>query len=856
MPKLKVTSKMTQVALFLTALEGGAILFYLGKIPTDPKNAWLFGYSLVRLAMMAFVLGISSLSLFLFIMSIKDRIMRDAIASRLDRGFETKFYLITLCSIIIAIGGFGSFGQINNLPPDFLYRAYLIRLSPLILFLSLISVNLLALAIPFFPGKKIYKSTPKITAQLLGTVAVVLLVLTSLVILNRAEILTFWRTAEIEEISQETGNAYIAFTHHPELSSHHRPSSAQVFEDGKPLPYPGNAVHDDIRALGNGRYSFWYEHIIFSSSDNTSPVENDRRYEIVYPFILVDGLARTAYLFTTVAWVLLVWFVIAFNGKPDVKRMMIKWKAIIDSPIFIFLTVFLGSLAMIIVGYARVNPAFESQKDILWGVAIALNLLAAWAMGRKFNAQKLWWYFVPFFLALVISIYLFIVVADNKFQGCKSDQEYSVWEAYCTSPDSASYYFGWNPGSPRQPLYPWFIQLATLGTDFEPGAYLQAYPVAEAISDSEAPLFRVERAQIVLLMGASLVACILMMRVLNSHLPTLLFLYLLDHNFYTVYELNNILTEALVQAWLFLLVGVFLLFMWKSNKKLLLVAALVCGMIYLTRQASAYSALFLGGMILWRLLLNWREYWKPSVAALFFVLAIAAIPDLLSLASSGKSAQEALTYQYRIVFALRIAQPDDVELMPDDVSKKWLADSLEYRDIKDNEFDEMCGDNPYCQNIYRVESAYEVAITQRTEVYEPEFYLAVSNAIFKQRWLDYLKWGFDVWHTAMEYPGVDRIGVHTISGNTVLSSWWVYGIAFALATLVRGRIGFSSAILILAHWSHVMICSLFSIPGPRWVWASDGLVIIALFLIIIKVGQLSLQAIFTDRKITVLSLGD
>jgi len=387
-----------------------------------------------------------------------------------------------------------------------------------------------------------------------------------------------------------------------------------------------------------------------------------------------------------------------------------------------------------------------------------------------------------------------------------------------------------------------------VGTDFNPSSYHEQYPVADAITDPGAPLFRVERAQIVFLLGASLVTCILMMYVFKSHLPVLLFLYLMDHDFYTAYELNNILTEALVQAWLFLLVGVFLLFLWKNNKKLLPIAGFLCGLIYLTRQASVYTLLFLGAMILWGLMLNWREYWRLSVAALAVVFALAAIPDLLSYVSSGNSAQEALTYQYRIVFALRIAQPEDVDLMPDAVSKQWLTDAIVRRDIKDKEFDEMCGDSQYCRNIYRVESPYEVAITQRTEVYEPAFYLAVSNAIFKQRWLDYLKWGFDVWATAMGYPGVDRIGVHTISGNTLLGSWWVYGIAFVLAALVRGRTGFAAAILILAHWSHVLICSLFSIPGPRWVWASDGLVIIALFLLVMEIGRWILHAIHLNKN--------
>lgn len=54
-----------------------------------------------------------------------------------------------------------------------------------------------------------------------------------------------------------------------------------VLEDGVPLG-PGNARHDDIRTRGGGRFSFWYDYVYFSSSDNTDPRTNGRRYEIEY----------------------------------------------------------------------------------------------------------------------------------------------------------------------------------------------------------------------------------------------------------------------------------------------------------------------------------------------------------------------------------------------------------------------------------------------------------------------------------------------------------------------------------------------------------------------------------------------
>lgn len=59
-------------------------------------------------------------------------------------------------------------------------------------------------------------------------------------------------------------------------------SSLNVYEAERPLQY-GGSVHDDIRALGGGRYSNSYGGIFFSSSDNSDPKENGRVYSIHLP---------------------------------------------------------------------------------------------------------------------------------------------------------------------------------------------------------------------------------------------------------------------------------------------------------------------------------------------------------------------------------------------------------------------------------------------------------------------------------------------------------------------------------------------------------------------------------------------
>jgi hypothetical protein len=56
-----------------------------------------------------------------------------------------------------------------------------------------------------------------------------------------------------------------------------------LYEDGKPLG-PPHSTHADISKLGLGRFSHWYDDgYIFSSSDNSDPNSNGRKYWAVLP---------------------------------------------------------------------------------------------------------------------------------------------------------------------------------------------------------------------------------------------------------------------------------------------------------------------------------------------------------------------------------------------------------------------------------------------------------------------------------------------------------------------------------------------------------------------------------------------
>jgi hypothetical protein len=99
-----------------------------------------------------------------------------------------------------------------------------------------------------------------------------------------------WIHKPLSDFQAENGFAYLAYSGKSQLSSHRHPSPAQVLEDGIPLPGPANALHEDIRLIGQGRFSFWYEQVYFSTSDNSDPRTNDRVYEMAYPGSIASAL--------------------------------------------------------------------------------------------------------------------------------------------------------------------------------------------------------------------------------------------------------------------------------------------------------------------------------------------------------------------------------------------------------------------------------------------------------------------------------------------------------------------------------------------------------------------------------------
>jgi len=93
----------------------------------------------------------------------------------------------------------------------------------------------------------------------------------------------------------DSGHAYSAiipqFTDVSDTTDTPQRSRITLCENGRALG-PAHSLHDDIRKLGNGRFSHWVARVIFSSSDNSDPNTNGREYVVVIPNETVVPEAR------------------------------------------------------------------------------------------------------------------------------------------------------------------------------------------------------------------------------------------------------------------------------------------------------------------------------------------------------------------------------------------------------------------------------------------------------------------------------------------------------------------------------------------------------------------------------------
>jgi hypothetical protein len=257
---------------------------------------------------------------------------------------------------------------------------------------------------------------------------------------------------------------------------------------------------------------------------------------------------------------------------------------------------------------------------------------------------------------------------------------------------------------------------------------------------------------------------------------------------------------------------------------------------------------------------DWRRWWRPSAAALGVLVSLMAIPDLYTYAGTGSltRTQEGLQYQYRIAHALQYATMADVELMPDAGTKAWLTEAIPIRDREHRMVDEKYTTEYDRMTYYINQNLYWVAMPIKDPGWidrlpmgpgnytrESEFFMAVATPILEHHWFSYMQFASKFWRLGLTYSPVSRIQVGGIG------AWTIYAVLWLAILVLRDRYALAAATFILAHWSHVALASLFAVPIPRMVWASEVLVLLAAVLLSWRIGALITSRPGAEKAATV-----
>jgi hypothetical protein len=100
---------------------------------------------------------------------------------------------------------------------------------------------------------------------------------------------------ELDKVVLDGGSCFRIEIAGADGDSHEEPrrSAAQLLENGVALG-PAHASHDAIRRKGKGRFSHWGDALYFSTSDNSDPNTNGRRYALWLPSSTVASLRYPA----------------------------------------------------------------------------------------------------------------------------------------------------------------------------------------------------------------------------------------------------------------------------------------------------------------------------------------------------------------------------------------------------------------------------------------------------------------------------------------------------------------------------------------------------------------------------------
>lgn len=523
----------------------------------------------------------------------------------------------------------------------------------------------------------------------------------------------------------------------------------------------------------------------------------------------------------------------------------LRWEQVSRNAIIVLLIV--GAIQIIFIGFLYCLPAisipgFSDPLKMIF-TAPAINLMWLLSLYTQFGvmwrlkdqsagakAHQIGWLLL-YLIALGTSLGLMTRFEVRQ----KDDWTTSKWNVFYIAGDSLSYIQKYNAYAARPPVYPLFIQMVTAGTEFD--HTIGDFSIGEPNQDIEAPLMRVAHTQKVFLMIAGLFACAAMMLFTNIPTPALLFLWLYISGYFA-YETDWILSETLAQAWLLFLVGVLFLYLRFSKAWMLIAAGALCALLYLTRPAGVFSGIILAAILLAALASNWRQTWKYSLISVVITALMVLAPMINSYVHTGLFTISPMMSYSKLAFALQVAEPDDITLLPDEESQHFFELVLQRKATEDrkvfestsNEIDQLI--DILDRNIYNIAlplcdefMGHECAAVEVISLFD-----RVSSPLLRNHIGMYLKIGMKSLQFASSQDA-SRLAVGKV--NFLVHAC----LMLLVAGWMKNRYGYAGAVLVITHLVHLVIISLFNGPLKRYIASTEIIVVIALILVLLGIIQ-------------------
>jgi hypothetical protein len=460
----------------------------------------------------------------------------------------------------------------------------------------------------------------------------------------------------------------------------------------------------------------------------------------------------------------------------------------------------------------------------LWGILLVSALLVEFIVALQ--KDFIHWNWIKGIYVAALSITFLLLVLFSH--GWIDDYINSPWNSYYLSPDSYGYVQLFNIKSMRTPVYPKFIEMTTLGTGYNHD--IGTRPINQLITTSPLidPLLRTVQIQKILLLGSLIILTIVLIDSFNSLFPATLSLYIYDFNFLTTSK-AYILTEALAQTFLILMVACTILYVCKKQHWAIIALGILSALAYLTRPASAYTFWIFLGVGTWGIIkthLSRKVFYILAALGLWGCILFSYI--FLIYLDSGRWTVSTYAPLAHIGDALLVTTPQDINLMPDNDLKNYyriIAQKVEEHGYK-SKTGVMATMDQFNDNIYQIAVPVADEVNKNGSHYDSvELLDKTATIILENHPREYGSLGFEFIRYAVDTSRFNKMG-------GLIS---IMIVVLLLSSFLRNKASFCAVVLAFTHVANIVITSFTGVPESRYLAMTEMLVLFAFFILCMEI---------------------